>query len=138
MVLSTLLSMVTNNARERLTEHLMSPYWISDKIATSQTINREAHGKPVKEAVQGLWDHSTVPSGVMVVGEEAVVGKGRYKFSLDEEGFITGLCGYDMECYEGAKITWRASDGSGHSVTWTRRGSTPKRKRSLSAKQAEV
>lgn len=111
-------------------------YTAQENTLPEQCTNPRAP-KATLDALQGSWDHSSLPLGVVVSGEEVVVGKKRHTFQQSQDGLVTEVCGYLLDGFEGDSVRWISKEG-GHSCTWTRRPAAPKRKRVLSGKLMEA
>ena len=94
--------------------------------------SRTTSGTPSLEFFQGAWDHSLIPNGIVVNGDEVVAGKSRVKITL-EPGFVE-VSGWVLQACRGEQLHWKETDG-GEKCVWTRKHVAPKRQRTPSAKQ---
>jgi len=121
--------------------NLMGTYWTPKAIMSPSLPSGPGSPEatqPTPDNMKGAWDHSSLPSGVVVDGDEVLVGKSRFKFVMSALGHVVEVCDYTLQRFEGDCISWIAKDDSGHVCTWTRKQVLPKRKRNPSDKLAEA
>lgn len=77
-------------------------------------------GYALVERLQGVWNHSFVPSGVVVRGTEAVIGGVSYQLEVSREGIqVVGWLLEEVH-WSGDVVNWQQPE-TGHRCTWMRK-----------------
>lgn len=90
-------------------------------------------GYTLVEKLQGVWNHSFVPSGVVVRGTEADIGGVSYPLEVSREGIqVVGWLLEEVH-WSGDVVNWQQPE-TGHRCTWMRKSPSRTHARRMTAR----